>query len=68
MESQSVYEPIKRSKGASSDLAPLTRLPYNARLKKASRSVEADVSYFCSAFLADRGCFSSEKPQKQNAA
>jgi hypothetical protein len=67
MELQSVYEPIKRSKGASSNPTPWTRDPHATR-QKTVRPVEADASYFSSAFLAERGCLSQEKSRKLNAA
>jgi hypothetical protein len=68
MVNQSVFEPNKRSRGSAIDQPPLTRLPHATHLKKAVRSVEADVSYLCSAFLAERGCLSPGKSQKQTAA
>jgi hypothetical protein len=68
MESQSVYEPTKRSKDASCDPAALAHLSYATGLKKAARSVEQDISHICSAFLAERGCLSTGKSRKQSAA
>ena len=68
MENQSVFDPKMRSEGASSDPVYLARLPYATGLKKAVRSVEQDVSHLCSAFLAERGCLSPGKSQKQTAA
>ncbi|MGA2896985.1 MAG: hypothetical protein ABSE27_05240 [Acidobacteriaceae bacterium] len=68
MEDQSVFEPKMRSNGANSDPAPMACLSYATHLKKATRSVEQDVSHLCSAFLAERGCLSPGKSQKQTAA
>jgi hypothetical protein len=68
MENQSVFDPKMRSKGESSDLAYLARLPYATGLKKAVRSVEQDISQLCSAFLAERGCLGPGKSRKQDAA
>jgi hypothetical protein len=68
MESQSVSEPTKRSKGASSNPTPWTHDPHATHRKKAVRSVEVDISQLCSAYLAERGCLSSGKSQKQTAA
>ena len=68
MEDQSVSEPKMRSNGANSDPAASARLLYATHLKKAARSVEQDVSHLCSAFLAERGCLSPGKSQKQTAA
>jgi len=69
MTNQSVPEPARQSKGASGNPVPVTCLTHTTSLKKAVRavkgvrSVEADVSYLCSAFLAERGCLSPEKPK-----
>jgi len=68
MEDQSVFEPKMRSNGANSDPAPMACLSYATHLKKATRSVEQDVSHLCSAFLAERGCLSPGTSRKQNAA
>ena len=61
-------EPAKRSKVAPSNPTPWIRDPHATHLKKAVRSVEVDVSYLCTAFLAERGCLSPEKPKKYTAA
>lgn len=68
MTNQSAPEPAQQDKGASSNPVPLTCLSHTAHLKKAARSIEADVSYLSSAFLAERGCLSPEKSQKHTAA
>jgi len=68
MTNQLASEPVKQGKGASSGTIPLSCLSHATRPKKAARSVEEDISYHNSAFLADRGCLSPEKPQKHNAA
>ena len=65
MEDQSVSEPKMRSNGANSDPAPMACLSYATHLKKAVRFVEADIFHLSSAFLAERGCISSGKSQKQ---
>jgi hypothetical protein len=67
MTNQLASEPIKQGKGASSGNIPLSCLSHATHLKKAARSVEADVSYLNSAFLAERGCLSPGKSQKQTA-
>ena len=46
----------------------MARLSYATHLKKAARSVEQDIPHLCSAFLAERGCLSPGKSQKQTAA
>ncbi len=68
MEDQSVSDPKMRSNGANSDPLASARLLYATHLKKASRSVEQDIPHLCSAFLAERGCLSPGKSQKQTAA
>ncbi|MGP8259976.1 MAG: hypothetical protein ACLQM6_08500 [Acidobacteriaceae bacterium] len=68
MANQSVPDPAMRNKAASSNPTPWTRDPNATRQKKAVRAVEVDVSYFCSAFLAERGCLSPGKSQKHTAA
>jgi hypothetical protein len=68
MENQSVFDPKMRGKGASSDPAYLARLPKETHLKKTVRSVEQDIYHLSSAFLAERGCLSTGKTQKQSAA
>jgi hypothetical protein len=68
MENQSVFNPKMGSKDAGGDPAPLTRLPNATQLKKSVRFVEVDIFHLSSAFLAERGCLSSGKSQKQNDA
>jgi hypothetical protein len=68
MANESVSDPKMWSKGAPSDPSPLTPFSYSSHLKKTARSVEQDVSHLCTAFLAERGCLSPGKLQKQTAA
>jgi hypothetical protein len=68
MENQSVFDPKMGSKGAGGDPAPVTRLANATHLKKAVRFVEADIFHLSSAFLAERGCLSPGKSQKQSDA
>jgi hypothetical protein len=68
MANQSVPDPAMRNKAASSNPTPWIHDPHATHQKKAVRTVEADVSYFCSAFLAERGCLSPEKSRKHTAA
>jgi hypothetical protein len=68
MENQSVFDPKMGSKGAGGDPAPVTRLANATHLKKAVRFVEADIYHLSSAFLAERGCLSQGKSQKQSDA
>ena len=74
MTNQSASEPMKQGKGASSNPVSLTCLSHATQQKKAARSVEvvrsveADVSYLCSAFLAERGCLSPDKSHRHNTA
>jgi hypothetical protein len=68
MANQSVSDPKMWNTGALRDPATLICLSYTSHLKKAARSVEQDVSHLSSAFLAERGCLSPGKSQKQTAA
>jgi len=68
MTNQSVPEPAKQGKGASSGTVPMTCLSHATHPKKVARSDEEDISHLCSAFLAERGCLSPGKSQKQTAA
>lgn len=63
-----VVDPALRSKHTSTYPAPSTRHLLDAHLKKTSRSTEEDMSYLCSAYLAERGCLSPEESQKRNSA
>jgi len=68
MANQSVSDSAMRSNGAPSGTVPLACLSRATRLKKAVRSVDENISDLCSAFLAERGCLSPGKSQKQTAA
>jgi hypothetical protein len=68
MTNLSVVDQAQRSKDASSGAPPSAYHLHAPQQKKAARSVEADVSYLCSAYLAERGCLSPGKSQKRTAA
>jgi hypothetical protein len=61
-----VVDPNLRSKDASSGPAPSARHLHATQQKKAGRSAD-DISYLCSAYLAERGCLSPNNPPKQNS-
>jgi len=63
MEKKPVLYPYRRN----ASIAPVN-LPYASGQKKGPQSVEKDHTHFASAFLADRGCLSSNKAHKHDAA
>jgi hypothetical protein len=67
MANQPVVGPAARSKDAVSGTPLSVRSLPVTQQKKASRFGE-DISYLCSAYLAERGCLSPKNPPRQTSA
>ena len=67
MSLKNVVYPFRPGKSVDGVARPPAQFTHKPGVKKSVR-VEADVSFFCSAFLAERGCFAPAKPPKRPEA